>query len=606
MKRVRLGSRNSGIVGTIFLLSAPVSAQYTQRVSLTSGGAQGNAGSVYPAMSSSSADGRYIAFTSLATNLVPGDTNGVQDVFVRDRQLGITERVSVNSAGVQANGTSFQSSISADGRYVAFYTLATNLDVADTNGTYDVYVRDRQLGTTERVSVSSSGTQGDAYSVGGALSTDGRYVCFDSIATNLVAGDTNGSSDVFIRDRLLGTTELVSVDSSGVEGNGFSARGAITADGRYVVFASEATNLVAGDTNAASDTFVHDRQTGTTERVSVDSSGTEAIGGTANVWTPSITDDGRYVTFTTDATNLVPGDTNGVHDVFIRDRQLGTTERVSVDSSGVEGNGDCRSNSVSADGRYVAFDSSATNLVAGDTNGWPDVFLRDRQLGTTERVSISSGAGQGNFDSDSAVVSADGRYVVFESFASTLVGGDTNGASDVFIRDRNVTSFTSLCDPGIDGVHSCPCGNSPSGLGRGCDNSASTGGASLSATGISYLSVDSLTFTTSGEKPTATSILLQGTLLNAGGITYGQGVRCFGGTLKRLFTKHAVAGSITAPDFGAGDPTVSARSAAKGNPISAGQSRWYLVFYRDPTVLGGCPAASTFNATQTGRIDWSL
>ena len=606
MKRVRLGSRGSRIVGTIVMLSAPVSAQYTQRVSVATGGAQANSGSVYPALSSSSADGRYIAFTSLATNLVPGDTNGVQDVFVRDRQLGVTERVSVSSAGVQANGASFQSTISADGRYVAFYTLATNLDAADTNGTYDVYVRDRQLGTTERVSISSGGTQGDAYSVGGALSSDGRYVCFDSIATNLVPGDMNGSSDVFIRDRQTNTTERVSVDSAGVEGNGFSARGAITGDGRYVVFASEATNLVSGDTNAASDTFVRDRLTGTTERVSVDSTGAQAIGASVNIWTPSITDDGRYVTFTTDATNLVPGDTNGAYDVFIRDRQTGTTERVSVDSSGIEANAGCRSNSVSADGRYVAFDSTATNLVAGDTNGFSDVFLRDRQLGTTERVSISSGAGQGNNISESGVVSADGRYVVFESSADTLVGGDTNSADDVYLRDRNVTAFTSLCEPGIAGVQSCPCGNAPSGPGRGCDNSSSTGGASLSATGISYLSVDSLTFTTSGERPTAFGVLLQGTTSPAAGIVYGQGVRCVGGLLRRLFAKSAIGGSITAPDFGAGDPTVSARSAAKGDVIQAGQSRWYLVFYRDPHVLGGCPASSTFNATQTGRVVWSL
>jgi hypothetical protein len=127
----------------------------------------------------------------------------------------------------------------------------------------------------------------------------------------------------------------------------------------------------------------------------------------------------------------------------------------------------------------------------------------------------------------------------------------------------------------------------------------------MAASGIAYLSMDSLVFTTSGEKPTATSVLLQGTTLVSGGATYGQGIRCVGGTLKRLFTKTASGGSITCPNFGAGDPTVSARSAAKGSPISAGQSRWYLVFYRDPIVLGGCPASSTFNATQTGQVTWS-
>ncbi len=151
----------------------------------------------------------------------------------------------------------------------------------------------------------------------------------------------------------------------------------------------------------------------------------------------------------------------------------------------------------------------------------------------------------------------------------------------------------------------CPCGNPPAGPDQGCENSAATGGAILLASGATYLSSDSLVFTTSGEKPTATSVLMQGTSLVAAGATYGQGVRCVGGTLKRLFTKTAVLGSITAPDFAAGDPTVSARSAAKGDPISAGTSRWYLVFYRDPTVLGGCPSGSTFNATQTGQVVWS-
>jgi hypothetical protein len=168
------------------------------------------------------------------------------------------------------------------------------------------------------------------------------------------------------------------------------------------------------------------------------------------------------------------------------------------------------------------------------------------------------------------------------------------------------TGFTSLCDPGVGGVIACPCGNLPGSPGRGCDNSSGTGGAILSASGVAYLSHDTLVFTTSGEKPTATSIVMQGNSLLANGVVFGQGVRCVGGTLKRLYTKTAVAGSITAPNFGAGDPAVSIRSATLGDPISAGQSRWYLVYYRDPIVLGGCPAANTFNATQTVRIDWSL
>jgi hypothetical protein len=194
--------------------------------------------------------------------------------------------------------------------------------------------------------------------------------------------------------------------------------------------------------------------------------------------------------------------------------------------------------------------------------------------------------------------------VAFRSDATNLVPGDTNARTDVFVHDRYSTGFTSLCDPGVDGVSACPCSNPPSSAGHGCDNSSATGGAALSASGIAYLSRDSLEFTTNGEIPTSFSILLQGKAFLPGGVVYGQGIRCLGAPLKRLFAKTAVAGSITAPNFGAGDPTVSARSAALGDVIQPGQSRWYLVYYRDPVVLGGCPVSSVFNATQTGQVTW--
>jgi hypothetical protein len=304
------------------------------------------------------------------------------------------------------------------------------------------------------------------------------------------------------------------------------------------------------------------------------------------------------------ATNLVVGDTNFGYDVFVHDRTSGTTERASVDSGGLQGNSLSRSPSISADGRYVAFGSYATNLVPGDTNNRSDVFVHDRQGGTTERASVGSDGAEGNDDSQFPSISADGRYVAFVSRASNLVSDDTNNALDVFVRDRDATGFTSRCDSGVGGVTACPCSNAPNAPGRGCDNSSITGGASLSASGIAYLSMDSVVFMTSGEKPTATSIVLQGTTSPPAGFVYGQGVRCVGGSLNRLFTKTAVAGSVTAPDFGAGDPTVSARSAARGDVIHPGESRYYLVYYRDPIVLGGCPATSTFNATQTGQTTW--
>jgi hypothetical protein len=349
------------------------------------------------------------------------------------------------------------------------------------------------------------------------------------------------------------------------------------------------------------DLFLRDRVAGTTERVSLTTGGGEADNASG---ISSVSADGRFVAFDSSATNLVPGDTNGALDVFVRDRQSATTERVSVATGGGEADDLSIHASMSDDGRFVTFQSQANNLVVADSNGFVDIFLRDRANGTTSRVSVATGGAEADSASNYAAISRSGGFVVFESDASNLVFGDANVQTDVFAYDRDPSSFTSACSPGAGGVIPCPCANPPSGSGRGCDNSSGTGGAVLAAQGQAYLSADSLVFTTSAERATATSILLQGTATAASGIVYGQGVRCVAGTLKRLFTKTASGGSITAPDWSVFDPTVSSRSAAKGDVIQAGQSRWYLVYYRDPTVLGGCPATSTFNATQTGRVTW--
>jgi hypothetical protein len=233
-----------------------------------------------------------------------------------------------------------------------------------------------------------------------------------------------------------------------------------------------------------------------------------------------------------------------------------------------------------------------------------DAFLRDRLAGTTTLVSLSSNGIQGTGGCGLGSLTPDGRFFVFPSDSTDLVPGDTNGFTDIFIRDLHASGFTSICDAGNGGVIACPCGNPPSGPGRGCDNSSATGGALLSASGAAYLSSDSLVFTTAGERPTATSMLIQGNAEISSGIVFGQGVRCVGGSIKRLYLKTAVAGCITAPDFNAGNPNISARSAVLGVPIQPGQPYYYLVYYRDPIVLGGCPAASGFNATQTGAITW--
>jgi len=583
--------------------AAPVAAQVTSRISVGSGNTQGNGDSTFSLWPSAaiSADGRYVAFESLASNLIAGDPSG-PGVFVRDRQLGTIERVSVSSGGAAGNGESYTPSISADGRFVAFGSTSSNLVSGDSNGWPDTFVRDRQSGTTERVSVDSSEVQAD-YTSGyatPAISADGRFVAFQSEASNLVSGDTNGAQDIFVRDRQLGTTERVSVDSGGTEGNSFSYVPAISSDGRFVAFASSSSNFAAGDTNGVNDVFVRDRLNGTTELVSVDLGG---VPGNSDSITPAISGDGRYVAFESFASNLVGGDTNQTGDIFVRDRLNGSTRRVSLDTSGVEAWAECSHPSITADGRYVAFET-LSNIFSGDLSR-VDVYVYDRLSSTPERISLDSAGAPGDQDCNHAAISADGRCVAFQSRSTNLVGGDTNAASDIFVRERTyVLAFASLCHPGTDGWIACPCSNPPASVGRGCDNSAGTGGAVLSASGIAYLSQDTLVFTTSGERPTATSIVLQGTSTPSGGIVYGQGVRCVAGTLKRLYTKSASGGSITAPNFGAGDPSVSARSATLGNPIQPGQSRWYLVYYRDPNILGGCSSVSTFNATQTGRVDW--
>jgi Tol biopolymer transport system component len=464
-----------------------------------------------------------------------------------------------------------------------------------------VFLRDLLTGTTELVSVAIGGGPGNNWSSNRpSISVDGRYVAFESSATNLVPVGTHGSDQVYVRDRQTGTTELVSQSDGGTVGNGVSHWPSISADGRYVAFNSFASNLVPGDTNSEIDVFVRDRQTGTTERVSVATDGTQ---GNGTSYLPSMSADARYVVFESAASNLVPGDTNQSDDIFVRDRRTGTTQCVSVAPNGAHGLSGSFQPSISADGRFVAFVSGARNLVPG-AMGAEQVIVRDLYSPTYQCVSVSSGGAQSLGGSGNPSISADGRFIAFESPASNLVPNDTNGFTDVFVHDRAATGFTSLCDPGAGSVIACPCSNQPSAPGLGCDNSSGTGGAILAGSGIAYLSMDSLVFTTSAEKPTATSIVMQGSALAAGGLVFGQGVRCAGGSLKRLYTKNAVGGSITAPQ--PGDPTVSAQSAALGDTISAGQSRWYLVYYRDPIVLGGCPAASTFNATQTVQISWSL
>jgi len=463
----------AAIAVTMFCV-VPIPAQSTTRVSVSSTGTQGNKTSRLPSIS---ADGHLVAFQSNSDNLVPADTNGLYDVFVRDTQSGQTSRVSVGSGGTQGNGASQAPSISGDGRYVAFESKANNLVPADTNSRYDVFVRDLQTGQTSRVSVSSGGTQGFGDSQTPSISADGRYVAFQSNASDLVVSDSNGAYDIFVRDLQTGQTSRVSVDSSGAQANSDSQLPSISADGRYVAFESNASNLVPGDTNAIYDIFLRDTLTGQTTRVSVATAGTQGNGGS---YTPSISADGLHVVFDSDAANLAPGDTNGVADVFMHDMQSAQTKRVSLSSFGTQTIFyDSYAGSVNADGRIATFLSYATNLVAGDTNGHPDVFVRDMQMGQTTRVSVTSGGLESNSTSFSSSISATGQIVAFDSNANNLVAGDTNNDTDVFVRDWPVTCWF---DNDLDGFGAgspvtyysagCGLGYAPNGL--DCDDTRAT------------------------------------------------------------------------------------------------------------------------------------
>jgi len=404
----------------------------TIRVSTDSAGGENNGTGAFAALNPRiSGNGRYAVFYSNAGNLVADDTNGFGDIFVKDIRTGVTVRASTDSAGNEGNADAGVSpGISDDGRYVVFTSTASNLVPGDTGFT-DVFVKDMQTGSIALVSTDSTGTAGNNISLNGVISADGRFVAFRSQATNLVANDSNGTDDVFVKDTQTGTTARISTDSSGVEGNDFSEVNAISADGRYVAFASDATNLVAGDSNGQTDVFVKDTQTGITTRVSTDSAGAQATGGASSKG--DVSADGRYVTFTSAAVNLVAGDTNGQNDVFVKDTWTGATTRVSTDSAGSQAQGEW--SGISADGRYVTFRSNASSLVANDTNGVYDAFVKDTQTGVTTRVSTDSAGNEGNGDSGSftqPAISSDGGHVVFDSVATNLVAGDTNGVRDIF------------------------------------------------------------------------------------------------------------------------------------------------------------------------------
>jgi Tol biopolymer transport system component len=462
----------------------------TNYLASTTGSASGNGYSDNP---STSSDGRYTVFASDASNLVSGDTNGTRDIFLFDNQTNTTRRLNLSRQGEQTNGPSNRPVISADGRYVAFESTATNLILGDTNGFSDIFVVDVITGAIDMLSLDASGTRANNSNFRPSISSTGRYVSFESSATNLVSSGTSvGVSHIYVRDRDVSgsgtfdttgniSTVLVSQSSGGTAANGNSLQSVLSADGRYIAFASDATNLVSSDTNAVRDIFLRDRTGGTTTRVSVATGGTQATGGDSR--TPSLSSDGRYIAFASSATNLASGDTNGVSDIFVHDRTTTTTQRISVSTSGTEAFDPSATGfklgsinpSISSTGRYVAFASLANNLTAGDSAGQKqnldandalDVFVRDRDVSASGTYDTSGNVAttmvslnkfglqtlsilntQSTASSDIfPSISADGRWVAFPSDAenvsglshtvTNLISIDNNNTRDVFLFDR--------------------------------------------------------------------------------------------------------------------------------------------------------------------------
>lgn len=391
-----------------------------------------------------SGDGRFVVFSSAASNLVMNDTNGVADIFIIDRSTHQISPCSVLSeSDVLANNHSTDPSVSDDGRYVVFTSAASNFSEGDTNNSLDVFVHDRQTGGTYAISMDGDGNFGDNHSYNAVISRDGSFIAFRSFATNLVANDTNNSSDIFLFQVSNGALTRVSVSSFGVEAGGDSNQPQLSDDGRYVVFTSAASNLVGSDSNSLPDVFLHDTETGSTTIISRTTGGLIANGYSLD---PAISGDGRFVAFRSSATNLVASDTNSMDDIFVYDRDLSTMERVSVNSKGVESAAVSRAPQISEDGQFVSFISDTTNMGSIDKNNVSDIFVFDRNLHTTRRVNITNSKSEGNGPVLSFSMDSTGAFFAFESEATNYDPTDTNLAGDIFVtsQDLDAEYFDSL------------------------------------------------------------------------------------------------------------------------------------------------------------------
>lgn len=402
-------------------------------IELASSNAEGTGGNSNSSAPVISADGTKVVFQSGASDLVPGDANGQYDVFLKDLTTGAITMVNTAADGTVAQGSFFRFALSADGTTVAFASDADSLVPNDTNGTFDVFVKDMVTGQVTLVSQTAGGVSANGFSTSPALSADGTIVAFESRADDLVPGDTNGQADIFVKDLSTGAVTLASLTAGGAQTDGMSVSPLLSADGSKLVFTSAATNLVPGDVNGEMDTFFKDLTTGQITLVSQAADGTQPNRLSGGM---GLSDDGSKVVFVTAADNLVPNELNDTDDVFVKDLATGTLTLVSQTAAGVQSNGWSGDADLSGDGTKVVFVSTATNLVPDDTNGLTDVFMKDLTSGEITLVSLSPDGrtGSGSNWGDAASVSFDGSRVAFSSAAADLSPDDANGTLlDVFV-----------------------------------------------------------------------------------------------------------------------------------------------------------------------------
>lgn len=551
---------------TLMLVSSSVTAQQAITTVAARGfhGAQANS---YLCCGSISPDGRWIVFSTPADNLVRGDHNNSEDVFLIDRWAGTTERISVSSTGAEVQGSCNPGPISADGRWVLFSSDAENLAPGGSPGMYDCFLRDRLLGTTVTIPPSADGLPLDGETAAMGMTPDGRWIVFSSTASNILPGPAPAHPQIHVLDRQSGSIQRVSVSDTGVPNQGMLGGAAITPDGRYVAFETEDNLIQPADTNDSSDIYLRDLVLGTTVLVSRDALGL-AFGASG----PSITDDGRWVGFTAGSDGLVPDDSNNSGDLYMRDMTTGALQLASRRwDGGVPAFGG--GGSISADGRYAVFTSESNDIVPGDA-GHYDVFRRDIQTGVVELVSQSNTGAQGVGVNELSSMNAAGTIVMFRSNATNLVVPDLSGPnSELFLRDWTGTQPTigSYC---ISGSNSLGCSGTLAGFGVPDANAGA--GFSLVASGVQGQSVAIVHYGVSGPMvaPFGSS----------------DSVRCVRPPLQRTRVLPTVGtaglcnGKVTL-DW---NEFIAANPQALGAPFLGGEGVWAQVWVRDPSsMIGG-------------------